>query len=269
MPVKRQRSPITQKGYRKGQPPPNKRLKLPPEVLTPDELERLMTTFDRRSKRGVRNAAMTVLMARAGLKVGQLVALQRRHYEPGYAFVIVPTGSGRTATETRVPIDAVTREHLDAWWELRKSLSTSRVAPLFAGVNEGSVGNPIHAAYVRHMLRNAADQADIDKRVGPSRLKATYEARTAERSSRIVAHLAAYIDEATFGSRHPIAHQKWRTAFDLYELDPVLHATRIGHDTREAILEFANDLIREHGAVVDAEAGTKKRSGRPSTPRPA
>ena len=96
-----------------------------------------------------------------------------------------------------------TRELLDTWWELRKSLSTSRVAPLFAGVNEGSVGNAIHAAYVRHMLRNAADQADIDKRVGPSSLKATHEARTAERSS-------------------------------LYELDPVLHATRIGHDTREA-----------------------------------
>ena len=61
------------------------------------------------------------------------------------------------------------------------------------------------------------------------------------------------------GAWHPIAHQKWRTAFDLYELDPVLHATRIGHDTREAILEFANDLVREHAVAIDAEAGTKKK----------
>jgi integrase len=83
MAQKRHRSHITLPGYRKGEDPPNKGLKLPPEVLTPDELERLMETFDRRSKRGVRNAAMTALMARAGLKVGQVVALQRRHYQPG------------------------------------------------------------------------------------------------------------------------------------------------------------------------------------------
>ena len=67
---KRSKSPITQKGYRKGESPPNKGLKLPPEVLTPDELERLMRTFDRETMRGVRNAAMAVLMARAGLRVG-------------------------------------------------------------------------------------------------------------------------------------------------------------------------------------------------------
>jgi hypothetical protein len=257
MATKRRRSPITQKGYRKGEPPPNKGLKLPPEVLTPDELERLMATFDRRSKRGIRNAAMAALMARAGLKVGQVLAMQRRHYEPGSNVVTIPAGSGKTSREHTVPIDAVTREHLEAWWEVRKSLGTSRIAPLFGGVNEGSVGNPVHSAYVRQMLRTAADRADIDKRVGPSSLKATYEARTAERSSRIVAQLAAYIDEATFGSRHPIAHQKWRTAFDLFELDPALHATRIGHDVREALLEFANDLVREHAVSVDMGAGTK------------
>ena len=121
------------------------------------------------------------------------------------------------------------------------------MAPLFAAVNEGSVGNPIHAAYVRHMLRTAADKAKIEKRVSPSGLKATYGARTAERSQRIVAHLAAHIDEAAFGSRYPIAYEKWRSAFDVYELGPVLHATRIGHDAREAFLEFANDLVRRYG----------------------
>ena len=76
------RSRITQKGYRKGLAPPNKGRKLPAEILTTDELQRLMASFDMTTKRGVRNAAMTALMARAGLKVGQLLAMQRWHYEP-------------------------------------------------------------------------------------------------------------------------------------------------------------------------------------------
>src|SRR5687768_4367063 len=111
---------------------------------------------------------MAALMARTGIKVGQVLAMQRRHYEPGSGFVVVPTGSGNSAREQKVPIDAVTREHLNAWWERRKSLGTSRSAPLFGGVNEGSVGNPVHSAYVRKMLHMAADEADIDTRVGPS-----------------------------------------------------------------------------------------------------
>jgi hypothetical protein len=254
---KQHRSPITMPGYRKGYEPPNKGRKLPAEVLTPDELHRLMATFDSRTKRGIRNAAMTALMARAGMKVGHVLTMQRYHYEYEAHVVTVPAGSGKNARERKIPIDAVTRALLEAWWLVRRELNMSRMAPLFAGVNQGSVGNPIHDAYVREMLREASDKAGIDKRVTPSGLKKTYEQRAADRSSRIVSQLAAHIDEATFASRHPIAYEKWRSAFDLYELDAVLHATRIGHDCREAILEFANALVRAHSVDVDHAAGTE------------
>ena len=157
-----------------------------------------------------------------------------------------------------MPIDAVTRELLEGWLQVRRDLNMSRIAPLFAGVNKGSIGNPVHDAYVREMLREAADKLSIDKRITPQGLKKTYEHNTAERSARIVSNLAAHIDEAAFGSRYPIAYEKWRTAFDLYELGPVVHATRIGHDCREAILEFANYLIRLYGVEdVDPAAGTR------------
>lgn len=258
MEKKQLRSRITQKGYRKGLPPPNKGRKLPAEVLTADELQRLMGTFDMSTKRGVRNAAMTALMARAGMKVGQVLAMQRWHYEYGAHVVTVPAGSGKNAGERKVPIDSVTRELLAAWWQVRRELNMSRMAPLFAGINKGSIGNPLHSAYVREMLREAADKIGIDKRISPSGLKKTCEQRTAERSDRIVSYMAAHIDEAAFASRYPIAYEKWRSAFDLYELAPVAQATRIGHDCREAILEFANDLIRLHSVEdVDPAAGTR------------
>jgi hypothetical protein len=252
------RSHITMPGYRKGLPARNKGRKLPAEVLTADELQRLMETFDMRTKRGVRNAAMTALMARAGMKVGQVLAMQRWHYEHGAHVVTVPAGSGKNAEERKIPIDAVTRELLEAWWEIRRGLNTSRMAPLFAGVNKGSIGNPVHSAYVREMLRETADKIGVDKCISPSGLKKTYEQRTAERSDRIVAQMAAHIDEAAFGSRYPVAYEKWRDAIDLYELGPERHATRIGHDCREAISAFASDLIRLHGVEdVDPSAGTQ------------
>jgi hypothetical protein len=257
MPKKQHRSPITMPGYRKGYDPPNKGRKLPAEILTPDELHRLMATFDLRTKRGARNAAMAALMARAGMKVGQVLAMERWHFEPGSHIVTVPAGSGKTSTERKIAIDSVTRELLDGWMAIRRDLNLSRMAPLFATVNEPTKGNPVHDAYVRAMLHEAADKAGIEKRVTPSGLKKTYEQRTAERSSRIVSHLAAHIDEATFASRYPVAYEKWRSAFDLYEVGPVQQATRIGHDCREAILEFANDLIAFHDVDVDPAAGTQ------------
>src|SRR5688572_3951945 len=99
---KRHRSPITQPGYRRGEPPPNKGRKLPAEVLTADELERVMATFDRGTKRGVRNAAMAALMARAGMKVGQVLAMQRWHYEYGGHVVTVPAGLGKNPLEQKI-----------------------------------------------------------------------------------------------------------------------------------------------------------------------
>jgi hypothetical protein len=252
------RSPITMPGYQKGYTPPNKGRKLPAEILTPDELQRLMATFDLGTKRGIRNAAMAALMARVGMKVGQVVSLQRYQYDEGSHVVTIPPAVRNTKVKPRaVPIDSVTADLLNAWLKVRRGLGISKLAPFFCTVNAPTAGNPVHKAYVREMTGEAADRAGIDKRVSPSGLKKTYEHRTAERSSRIVAHLAAHIDEATFSTRYPVAYEKWRSAFDLYELAPVQQATRIGHDCREAILEFANDLIHLHGVEVDPTAGTQ------------
>lgn len=253
---------ITEKGHRKGLPPPNKGRKLPAEALTADELQRLMASFDMSTKRGVRNAAITALMARAGLKVGQVIAMQRWHYEYGSHVVTVPAGSSKNATERKVPIDAVTRRLLDEWWHVRRDLKTPHRAPLFAAVNKGSIGNPIHSAYVREMLREAAEKLRFDKRISPQGLKKTYELRAAERSARIDAQLTEHIDEAAFAGRYPVAYEKWRDAFDLYELGPERHATRIGHDCRDAINAFAADLVRLHDLEIEQAVSTTKNTVR-------
>jgi hypothetical protein len=56
-----------------------------------------------------------------------------------------------------------------------------------------------------------------------------------------------FLEAETFRKGYPNAYAKWRQAADYVALDPVEHATRIGHDCREAMAEFASALLQRHG----------------------
>jgi hypothetical protein len=247
---------ITEPGYLKGRSAPNKGRKMPAEVLTAAEVERLMDALpSAATKMGARNRAIVALMVRAGVKIGQVVAMERYHYDSEGRFVIAP--AGKLGKDRRVPLDAIAWDLMEQWMSVRRELKFSKMAKLFGGVSEGSIGNPMWDPYIREMLHDASDKAGIEKRVTPSGLVQTYRQRTAERSQRIVGQLVAHVDETTFGARYPVAYEKWRMAFDLYEIGAEQHATRIGHDCREAILEFANSLVAIHGVEIDPSLGTK------------
>jgi hypothetical protein len=64
-----------------------------------------------------------------------------------------------------------------------------------------------------------------------------------------------YIDSADFAVRHPVAHEKFRVATRYASEDPRGHATRIGHDCREALQAFAEDLVRDR-ALTPEKPGT-------------
>src|SRR5687767_3654885 len=117
-------------------------MKLPPESLTQEELDKLLASFPRRTKRGRRNRAMTALMACAGVKVGQVVTMQRRHYTRGSDELTIP--AMKRTPEKAVRIDSTTREALDDWLELRSTLEYKPTAPMFPPVNKGSRGNSLH-----------------------------------------------------------------------------------------------------------------------------
>jgi hypothetical protein len=142
---------------------------------------------------------------------------------------------------------------------LRRKLKLPTLAPLFCTVSNPGAGNHVNSAYLREVVRDAAKAAEIDKHVNPSTLIRTHKQLVAQRAGLVVAHLAAQIDEAGFGSRYPTAYKKWRDAFDLYQLHPERHAGRIGHDCRDAISAFTAALAEEHGVHYDASASNTKR----------
>jgi hypothetical protein len=191
---------------------------------------------------------MIALMYRVGLKVGQVLALERYHYESGAHVITVPGTQG--GPERIAAIDAVTHELLNHWLAVRRTVGLSKMAPLFPTLMEGQRGKPLRGVYVRQMLADAAAKAGIEKRVTPSGLKKTYEVSVAERTSRLVAHMAAHIDEPAFGTRYPLAYEKWRAAFDLFEIGAERNAARIGIDCRGAATAFVIELAAAHKVDV-------------------
>src|ERR1035441_2524872 len=147
------RSPVTTPGYRRGQAPVNKGITLPAEILAPQEVQLLLSSFGS-SLTDVRNYAIVVLMYRAGLKVGEIVALERRHFELGNQLLAVP--ATRRLPERRITINTGTQEALERWISVRKAAAVRLAAPLFCTVTADAKGNRLHASYLRTPLNERA-----------------------------------------------------------------------------------------------------------------
>ncbi len=74
----------------------NRGMTFPPEILTPDEVKRLIRAASNRAPTGIRNRALIVVMYRTGLRVSEALASVRR-------MLTVPEAQSAfcTARETR------------------------------------------------------------------------------------------------------------------------------------------------------------------------
>jgi hypothetical protein len=246
----RAQSPITQPDFHKGRKPPNKGRRFPSEPLTAEELAKLLASFPRNTKRGTRNRAMVALMAGAGLKPGQLVNVASGDYREDSGTVVV-RGKKPSQDRTVAVRTSMAREAMTDWLAVRDGLRMRATAPLFGGVNKGSIGNRINTAYVREMVREHAEKAGIRRRVNPESIRLTYGVIADQSISRLIHD---FIDEETFRHRYPAAYGKWRGALELFLASPQRQVTRIGHDCREALMAFAHEAVDAHRVEVDAEA---------------
>jgi hypothetical protein len=251
-----QRSPATAPGYRRGRVPGNKGLKLPAEALTPTEIRALFESFGT-SRTDVRNRAIVTLMYRAGLKIGEIVNLERRHFEPGSETLALPATPRLVDREIR--IDTGTRKALDRWMEVRRSLGVRATAPLFCTIAANADGNRLHTAYLREFLRDRALSLGIDRRVTAEGLRRSGTEHRARFHGSVEAWIGSYLDEERFGRCFPDAFEKWQSALDLFAIHPERHATRIGHECRDALQSFVDAALRANDVQPPRGSGTVSR----------
>ena len=151
--------------------PPNKGRKLPPELLTADDVRALLAACSTTAATGRRNRALLVVLYRAGLRLDEALALTPAGVDAAAGVLHVGhRGTGRVAG-----IDPGALAIVEEWLKVRAGLGLAEDAPLFCTL----AGGPLHPAYVRQLLPRLAAKAGIDKRVHASGLRHTHAAELA------------------------------------------------------------------------------------------
>ncbi len=131
----------------------------PIEILTADELQALLRACSPQAATGLRNRALVVLGWRAGLRLGEALALRPRDLDPVAGTINVRRGKG--GKQRLVGLDPGAFAIIGHWLERRATLGLNGAHPLLCTLR----GRPLLASYVRPLMPRLARKAGILKRV--------------------------------------------------------------------------------------------------------
>ena len=142
--------------------------RLPPEVLTDDEVCALMRACGRHAPTGLRNRALIAMLYRTGLRINEALSLYPKDLELVDGSLRVLNGKGgRSRT---VGLDPGAAAIIERWLDARSRLGLVSRQPVFCTL----VGRPMADAYIRVMLKRLAARAGIEKRVHAHGLRHTH-----------------------------------------------------------------------------------------------
>lgn len=165
---------VTKKGYRAGFSSANKGKQFPIELLTSDEVDRLIRQCSSSAPTGVRNRALIGVMYRSGVRLAEALGLYIRDLDPTAGTLNIRQGKGKK--QRIIGMDSGGFGLLTHWLTLREQHNLTGHHPIFCTLD----GQPLHPSYVRTMLQRIACKAQIDKRVHPHGLRHTFAAQLAQ-----------------------------------------------------------------------------------------
>ena len=136
----------------------NEGRRFPVEVLTQDEIRRLIGACSKRSATGARNRALLVLLYRTGLRISEALGLHLKDLDAKAGTVRALRGKG--GKPRTVGMDAAAFDILQLWLEKRVALRLGGRQPVFCTL----LGDQLSTAYVRAMVRRLGRKAAIEKR---------------------------------------------------------------------------------------------------------
>ena len=166
-----------------------------PEILTPEEVERLIATCDGTSPRGLRDRAILELLYSSGLRVSELVLLEFSHLDLENGMIRL---WGKGFKERVVPFGEEARNTLIAYLERGRPvlLKNSRSNYIFVG---DSSGRPLTRQNVWTLVKGYARKAGIEKNITPHTFRHTFATHLLENGAdlRIVQEFLGHSDIAT------------------------------------------------------------------------
>lgn len=171
-----------------------------PDFLSGDEVDRLLAAPDRRTPRGLRDAAMLETLYAAGLRASELVRLRLRdvNFDAGY---LMTFGKGRK--ERLVPVGEVAIAGLRAYVETGRSAFTGARAldTLFLTYR----GRAMTRQGFWKLIGRYAVVAGIRKRISPHKLRHSFATHLVERGADLRA-VQAMLGHADIGTTEMYTH---------------------------------------------------------------
>lgn len=137
-----------------------------PEVLSYEEMEKLLSAPDLKTFRGVRDKAILEILYACGLRVSEVCSLKIYDVDDSYVRVM---GKGRK--ERLVPIGIHALEALDAYLhQCRSQTESEKQQTLFVS----NRGKPLSRVAIWKMIKNYATQVGITKNISPHTLRHSF-----------------------------------------------------------------------------------------------
>jgi integrase len=157
----RQRAAVTLPGYHAGRPSRNKGRSYPADPPTVEEIIAVMRTAGA-GPDGARLRALIVVLWRAGLRIGEPLALAETDMDPRRGAVLVQRGKGDKRRE--VGMDTWAWEQLEPWQQLRTRFAVGSFLCVIHGPTAGRNWEPSSA---RRQLGRTAAAAGVRRRFAP------------------------------------------------------------------------------------------------------
>jgi site-specific recombinase XerD len=175
------------------------RMQRPPvRVVSALDLERLFAVAEGDDWMSKRNTAILALMAKAGLRVGEVVALELGDVELGARSGWVTVRMGKGNKTRRVPLNSGVCRALRAYLAVRPAFSTPVLFPSRSGL-------PLSTRDVRHLVTRLARRARVEGRVTPHVLRHTFATRALEKGAD-VATVAAILGHESIATTSRYLH---------------------------------------------------------------
>ncbi|MBP3547478.1 MAG: tyrosine recombinase XerD [Alistipes sp.] len=151
--------------------------RLLPDVLTIEEVDAMLRTFDLTTAKGCRDSAIVEVLYSTGLRVSELTALRidNLFFGEGYVRVV-----GKGDKQRMVPVGSAARDKIQLYMEHRRPKHSAE-ATLFLN----NRGEPLTRVMVFNIIRRAAALAGIPKQISPHTLRHSYATHMLEGGANI------------------------------------------------------------------------------------
>lgn len=185
-----------------------------PQVLTVDEVERLLQAPDAKTERGVRDKALLLLLYACGLRVSELCGLLLHDLDNGSLRV-----RGKGGKERMVPIAARALEAVDDYLLIYCEMRTQEDnPPLF--LNEK--GKRMNRSCVWRKIKHYAKLAGISKSISPHTLRHSFATHLLENGAdlRVIQELLGHASVSTTDRYTHISNKHLEGAFAAFHPKP-------------------------------------------------